>query len=202
MGTDRSLHAEKSCPCGKGTIRVYYCEPDHGWPSNSIWFSTTLDCDECSEKYVVEDRSGYGNTIGPVVLVERTEVEARKARRDRLSHESQQVEDSEPFQRLVDEFVSKVGEHKSTASAYRWLSTLGSFTYFTEGTFRRHIKNDGGLLSWTRKQIHWYKIPEALEALSKSMKSSTEVTKEEKNEYKNLLEKIWPYFEGRQKKES
>ena len=59
MGFERDVKHEQPCPCGSGTIRIVWYEPDHGYPSQNCGFEIGLDCKGCSRIYRVDERRDH-----------------------------------------------------------------------------------------------------------------------------------------------
>ena len=164
MGTDCILRAEEPCPCGQTTISVYVCMPDHGWATNNISIKTHFECSPCQKSYVLEVQSG--TYLGPVVLVKRSDFEKRSERQKTLQEAQQNFYLSVEYKRLIDAFTSKAESMASLAAAFRWLTACNFPLHCTEGTFRKHIHQDGGLTSWINRQRNWSYVPFIIRALN------------------------------------
>ena len=161
MGTDRSELARTPCPCGQGEIVVTHCEPDHPWPTKSKWLETSLDCKSCRETYALEDRSGW-NDLGPVVLVECSEVAARAKRQAAYKSAAAELMSSPGVQNLVERFVRRLEAEPSVAALYRLLEA-NRLIVETEGTFRKKLKRLGEPEGWARDHAQYYfRLPDII----------------------------------------
>jgi hypothetical protein len=73
MGTDRDEIGAGACPCGKGTITVDSCSPDHPW-GGGHWYEARLHCAGCSKTHAIFDNHG-----GKPTLVLRSDVAKKEA---------------------------------------------------------------------------------------------------------------------------
>ncbi len=148
MGTERSEIARIACPCGRGEIVVTHCEPDHPWPTKSKWLETSLDCQDCRKIFVVEDRSGWID-LGPVVLVKRSEVQARKEREADYDKAAKELMSSNSVRNAIQRFVQRLKAEPSVAALYRLLNSRRLIVE-SEATFRKRLRGLGGVEKWAR----------------------------------------------------
>ena len=120
MGADRLNEFSGPCPCGKGTLEVDYCEPDHGWPTSTrFWYEASIQCLSCSKIYATEQR---GRNF---VLVERKDLEKSKALYNEASSIAATLMKTATVIALVDSLIALLEEQPSMAATHRLLCGAG-----------------------------------------------------------------------------
>lgn len=167
MATDDcSVIAEKPCPCGKGTVEVLNCIPDHPWARASQRFlKSKLDCDECTKIYVIDDRSGFD--LGPVVIVERASVEAREKLLTKWHKTRKEIWASPKAEALIQNFIDLLNAQPSMVAMYRIL-TAHEFYLSSLPNFRQSVQGPGGIANVVRSNFDASGLPQMMAALETS----------------------------------
>jgi hypothetical protein len=161
MATDDChVMTEKPCPCGKSTVVVESCMPDHPWARASQRFlRSTLNCSTCSEVFQIEDRSGFD--LGPVVIVERAAVQAREQLLTKWHETRKQVAASPKGKALIQKFIDLLEAQPSMAAMHRILSANGLHVS-SIATFRQEVKGPGGIAGLVKRPSEFPNMMAAL----------------------------------------
>lgn len=152
MATDDcTVLVEKPCPCGKGTVKVQDCMPDHPWARASQRFlKSKLECDECRNVYVLEDRGTFD--LGPIVLVERSLVVEREKVLTHWHKTKEEIWESTKAKVLIQSFINFLDDQPSMVAMYRIL-TKHKFYVSSLPNFRKSVKGPGGIASFVRSNF-------------------------------------------------
>ncbi len=119
MGTDRDEIGVGACPCGKSTITVDRCSPDHPW-GGGHWYEARLHCAGCSKTHAIFDNHG-----GKPALVLRSDVTKKKAAEATWHAKINAIEATSEYisaKALVDRMIS---QQPSMAAKHRVLRAAG-----------------------------------------------------------------------------
>lgn len=134
VATDDVTERSIKCPCGKSTITITASSPDHPWArASQTNYSTTIDCSECSQNWVVYQES-FNNQ--PAIVL-RKELEIRNAARAKYQAASDAIKQSEQATRLLPKIVSSINDETSMAARHRKLTAFG-LARESYGTYRKH----------------------------------------------------------------
>lgn len=143
MGTDRWEHDEIECECGEGSIVLIVEEADHPYMSGQRGYRARLDCERCSQEYVIEGRQG------DFKLVDRDEKEAQEELWEEYKREVERLREYEKVDELRERLKEKLGqlERESKAAVYRYLSSIGLYrrsqsTFYGDWTNPEHWVDD------------------------------------------------------------
>ena len=156
MGTERDEVYSGPCRCGKGTLQIDYCQPDHAWPSGQKhWHECSVHCAACERLYVIQHR-GRG-----FFYVEKAELK----KLEELSHAAykrgQTLLKQERVQALLAQATSLLNAQSSVAAVHRLLQSKG-FSTNALPTFRKHWK---GADAWLKDRISPYSVDGLLSLL-------------------------------------
>lgn len=159
MGTDRFQEYAGPCYCGSGQYVVYFCTPDHPYPTQSRWWECNIECSTCSDTYTLEVR---GNQV----------VQIRKADVQEADHRMREWAKAQDAaftatKGYITEFANRLREEPSVAAIYRRVISSGLFALPTEQTFRRHWREAGSPERWIRLNLRLAKIPAFLRFLGR-----------------------------------
>lgn len=141
MGTDRDEIARGPCPCGKGTIRVDDCSPDHVWGGGS-WREAHLDCADCSQEYT------FDMTI-PTKLVRKADLKKKEQLSKKWHDKLREIEASAEFKTIKSIVETNLAQCKSKAEQHRFLQHAG-ITQKSLATYRRSPRHDMSALNASR----------------------------------------------------
>jgi len=96
------------CPCGGGEIVVTRCTPDHGWPSNNVWWECELNCERCQKEFTIFSES---DDPRPKV-VRRTDFEEHKRREDAWHLKRQSIMETDRVTAVIQQLASRLEQEK------------------------------------------------------------------------------------------
>lgn len=153
MGTDRVPRYRGPCKCGAGEFVVMECTPDHPW-GGPTWLEETIACDQCQQQYALIQQGGQ------VVVVRRTEVDARERLLEERSNRLKALVASSGYRAIMEQAERRLAGLPSMAARYRDLPE--ELRGGVEGTFRRNVQSAGGLRRWLENRIGTLHLPELM----------------------------------------
>lgn len=156
MGTDRSREFTGPCICGKGTLEIDYCTPDHSWTvATSEWYETHISCSDCHATYELQQ---FGKTF---YLIAKTELAKIEAKKQELYATAEKLRDEAEAKGLMKALARLLDTQSSLAAAHRLLSAAG-LENGSVATFRKRWS--GGTI-WARDHISGYNVDKVLKLL-------------------------------------
>jgi hypothetical protein len=123
------------CPCGKGTLTVELCMPDHAYARVSqAWYRNSLDCEECSPKYGFFE-SLYGEKAMLVLHDDLMEIGLAS---DAWHRKIKEIENSHRFKDLASALDKRLAREKSITARYRLLSGAGMMSITSLHQYRKY----------------------------------------------------------------
>jgi hypothetical protein len=119
MGTDRDEIGASACPCGKGTITVDSCSPDHPW-GGGHWYEARLHCAGCSKTHAIFDNHG-----GKPALVLRSDVAKKEAAAAAWHAKIKAIEATSEYKSAKALVEKMVSQQPSMAAKHRVLRAAG-----------------------------------------------------------------------------
>jgi len=147
MGTETQEVAHGSCPCGKGTIRIYSKTPDHAWASGqSISWHGVLSCKACEKTYQLS----HQEDVHParVKLVRIVDVQARQKREGEYDDAKKALMASSAVIELLQKLTDLLKQQPSKAAIHRIASKLDPGSY---SNFLRSWKSPE---NWVKQNVH------------------------------------------------
>lgn len=154
MGTERDIVYEGPCKCGEGKFQVYFCNPDHDWPTSTpFWYELSIVCKACKQLYELQIHENH------VVVVERSEIFKKK----QLAKESEKrwssLLSTVEVKKILNEFISLIEGQRSIAAIHRLLTTAG-LEYSSITTFRKKWSSPQG---WIDKNVYHFTLSKIME---------------------------------------
>jgi hypothetical protein len=156
MGTDRSHEFTGPCICGKGTLEIKHCTPDHGWPvATQEWYETNISCTSCRATYELQ-------LLGKMFyLVAKTELAKIEAKKEELYAAEKKLRGEAKAKGVLSALAQLLDNQSSLAAVHRLLSAV-SLEHISLETFR---KRWGGGTAWVGAHISGYNIGKVLTIL-------------------------------------
>lgn len=156
MGTDRSNIHSDTCLCGKGTVKIDSCSPDHGWPtSNPHWYEHQIRCSTCSKTYEIEQRGKH------FVYVERKELQKLEALSKKAYKLGEGLMIKKKVSKLLTSLVNLLESQSSMAATHRLLCGA-NLEHTSINTFRRSWR---GVESWVNSYVSHYNLDSVMSLL-------------------------------------
>lgn len=156
MGTDRSQEFTCPCVCGKGSLEIEHCTPDHGWPvARQEWYETNIACTSCRSIYELQQ-------IGKAFyLVAKTELVKIEAKKGELHAAEKKLHGEAKAKGVLSALAQLLDNQSSLVAACRLLASA-SLEYSSLATFR---KRWGGGTAWVYTHISGYSVGKVLTIL-------------------------------------
>ncbi|MBN2230875.1 MAG: hypothetical protein JW779_14905 [Candidatus Thorarchaeota archaeon] len=156
MGTDRIREYDCKCKCGKGTVEIDYCTPDHGWPTATpFWYEARLKCANCSVKYEIHQQDD------DFVYVSKQDIADRKVLQAKVDAKNVTLLNSPRVQAMRSRLIQFLDSRPSKAAIHRTLQSI-QLSSCTIQTFRKHWK---GADEWLRFNFSVHTIPTFMKLL-------------------------------------
>ena|SRR3990172_2621386 len=169
MGTERDTLFEGPCNCGKGSLRVDHCSPDHGWPTSTpFWYETSINCRDCEKRFELQRQGKH------FVFVEKSEIAKRTALGEEAYKRGQALLRTPSVKKLLSSFIDMLNHQKSMAAVHRILRDA-SLEYSSIGTFR---KRWAGAESWVKSYLSANDLPKVMKLLHTTDKATLDEVKE------------------------
>ncbi len=142
-GTDRSEVYHGRCLCDSAEVIVYFCTPDHPYPTSSKWFEHEIKCTSCNATYdLIEQGQGY-------VFVRRSDLAAHEDISKRYSASCETLMATEPVKSLLKDLVAVIDREPSMAAKHRFL-VRNHLVLESYSTFTRKWRGAG---DWVEKNV-------------------------------------------------
>lgn len=159
MGTERFVIYDGPCACGKGKYIIKECCPDHPWvKSHQYWLESSIDCPECREKYIIENRNGK---VYQILKSGMDKIEKAKEKwHSKIKDINSYVKEKGYFDKLKQD----IEDSSSVAAIYR---KYGNYINnpCTESTFRKRFKWARSIEAWIDENIYHRKWSELLKEM-------------------------------------
>jgi hypothetical protein len=145
MGTYRNVEHTCACLCGLGTFQIDYCEVDHPWPTSTPeWYSPKINCNDCIEKYEIQERSKS------FYVIEKVKIQQLELLGQQASTLEKELLASDEVAAIKEKLINYLNAQKSIAAIHRILSEA-ELVYSAIGTFR---KRWSGPNEWLRSNLN------------------------------------------------
>ena len=170
MGTDRYTLFEGPCYCGKGSVHIEHCSPDHGWPTSTpFWYENSINCRDCNKKLELQNRGKK------FVFIEKAEIAKCTAYGKEAHKRGQTLLSTPAVKKLLADLSKLLDDQKSMAAVHRLLAGE-RLEYYSIGTFRKRWT---GAKSWVNSNISTHNLPSVMKLLNVTDKTIL-------NEVKNI----------------
>lgn len=175
MGTERDTVYENICKCGKGTFRIDFCTPDHGWPTSTpVWYESFIKCTSCELVYELQQHENH------IVVVEKIEIKNRKHLADESGKRWRRLLSTAEVKNILKEFISLIERQPSKAAIHRLLKGA-DIEHSSLVTFR---KNWRGAQHWVDLHVYYSNFRNVMEVVGYSNSDILD----ELNEIKKLFD--------------
>lgn len=159
MGTERYVLYDGPCACGKGKYIIKECCPDHPWvKSHQYWLESTIDCSECKEKYIIDDRNGK------VYQILKSEIDKIEKAKEKWHLKIKEIKSHVKDKGYIDKLKQDIEDLPSMAAIHRKYRDYLNYTC-SESTFRNRFKLARSNEAWIDENIYYGKWPELLKTM-------------------------------------
>jgi len=144
MSIDRITKFTGPCRCGKGTIKIYHCTPDHGWSDADLFkHEFVLKCRICEKDFEIQKQGR------DFVYVSKNDIACRQTLKAQADARSMTLLNSAKVQTIRSNIILYLNSQRTKAAIHNILTTA----HLGRGTYQTFLKHWKGAQAWAEYEF-------------------------------------------------